>query len=98
MTVHVRIPTPLRKYTGGEDRVSVDANTVGQALSGLTEAYPDIQSRIFDDAGALRRFVNVYANDEDIRFQSDLDTEVPEGAEISIVPARSEERRVGKEC
>lgn len=87
MAVHLRIPTPLRKYTGGEDRVSVDATTVGQALQGLTEAHPDIKSRIFTDEGSLRRFVNVYANDEDIRFQNDLDTEVPEGADISIVPA-----------
>lgn len=87
MPVYVRIPTPLRKYTGNEDRVSVEATTVGQALAGLIETYPDIKSRIFDDADALRRFVNVYANDEDIRFQKNLDTEVPEGAEISIVPA-----------
>lgn len=87
MAIYIRIPTPLRKYTGGQDRVSVDGSTVGQALAGLTQAYPDIETRIFDEAGALRRFVNVYANDEDIRFQKDLDTEVAEGAEVSIVPA-----------
>jgi molybdopterin synthase sulfur carrier subunit len=87
MSVQVRIPTPLRKYTDGQDQVAVDAQTVGQALDSLTEAHPELKSRIFDDAGSLRRFVNVYANDEDIRFQNSLDTEVSDGAEVSIVPA-----------
>lgn len=87
MSVLIRIPTPLRKYTGGQDGVPVDAKTVGEALQGLAEAHPELKSRIFDDAGALRRFVNVYANQEDIRFQQNLDTEVADGGEISIVPA-----------
>lgn len=87
MSVFVRIPTPLRKYTDGQDRVEVQGDTVGQALAQLSENYPDIKNRIFDDAGALRRFVNVYANEEDIRFQDSLETAVSDGAEISIVPA-----------
>ena len=87
MTVSIRIPTPLRKYTGGQDQVSVEGATVGEALANLSEAHPEIESRIFDDAGSLRRFVNVFANDEDIRFQDKLDTEVSDGDQVSIVPA-----------
>lgn len=87
MTVSVRIPTPLRKYTGGQDQVSVEGSTVGEALAHLSEAHPELESRIFDDSGALRRFVNVFANDEDIRFQDKLDTAVADGDQVSIVPA-----------
>jgi molybdopterin synthase sulfur carrier subunit len=87
MTVSIRIPTPLRKYTGGQDQVSVEGATVGEALANLSEAHPEIESRIFDDSGSLRRFVNVFANDEDIRFQDKLDTEVSDGDQVSIVPA-----------
>jgi molybdopterin converting factor small subunit len=87
MTVNIRIPTPLRKYTDGQDQVSVEGSTVGEALANLTDAHPEIESRIFDDSGTLRRFVNVFANDEDIRFQDSLDTGVSEGDQISIVPA-----------
>lgn len=87
MSVLIRIPTPLRKYTDGQDGVSVDGSTVGEALQNLAEAHPELKSRIFDEAGELRRFVNVYANQEDIRFQNHLDTEVADGGEVSIVPA-----------
>jgi molybdopterin synthase sulfur carrier subunit len=87
MTVSIRIPTPLRKYAGGQDQIDVEASTVGEALANLNEAHPDIESRLFDDSGSLRRFVNVFANDEDIRFQDSLDTEVADGDQVSIVPA-----------
>lgn len=87
MTVSVRIPTPLRKYTDGQDQVSVEGATVGEALANLAEAHPELKSRIFDDSGTVRRFVNVFANDEDIRFQEQLDTELSEGDQVSIVPA-----------
>ena len=87
MTVSVRIPTPLRKYTDGQSQVEVEGATVGEALANLGEAHPELRKRIFDDSGSVRRFVNVFANDEDIRFQDQLDTGLEEGDQISIVPA-----------
>lgn len=87
MTVSVRIPTPLRKYTDGQEEVRVEGATVGEALANLAEAHPELKNRIFDDSGTVRRFVNVFANDEDIRFQDSLDTEVSDGDQLSIVPA-----------
>ncbi len=87
MSVSVRIPTPLRKYTDGQDQVSVEGTTVGEALQNLAEAHPELKTRIFDDSGTVRRFVNVFANDEDIRFQDSLDTALSEGDQVSIVPA-----------
>jgi sulfur-carrier protein len=87
MSVEVRIPTPLRKFTGGSDKVSVDGATVGQALDSLAEAHPEIKSRIFDDEGQVRRFVNIFANDEDIRFQDKLETTLSDGDQIALVPA-----------
>lgn len=87
MTVSVRIPTPLRKYTEGQDQVSVEGATVGEALANLADAHPELKSRIFADGGSVRRFVNVFANDEDIRFQEQLDTELSDGDQVSIVPA-----------
>lgn len=87
MTVSVRIPTPLRKFTDGNESVEVEGSTVGEALGNLAEAHPELKKRIFDDSGSVRRFVNVFANDEDIRFQESLDTEVSDGDQVSIVPA-----------
>jgi len=83
----VRIPTPLRKLTGGLEEVQVQGATVGALLQSLEQAHPGIRERIFDDKGQVRRFVNIFANEEDIRFLQNLDTPVKDGDEISIVPA-----------
>jgi len=83
----VRIPTPLRKYTGGSDAVEADGATVALLVGDLDKRYPGIKARICDDAGQVRRFVNVFVNGEDIRFLKHLDTPVKAGDEISIVPA-----------
>lgn len=87
MAVDVRIPTPLRKFTNNQEIVSVEGATVGEALQSLTDAHPDLRSRLFTDDGAVRRFVNIFANDEDIRFQQSLETSLSDGDSISIVPA-----------
>lgn len=87
MAVTVRIPTPLRSFTAGQDAVEVAGATVGQAIDALESAHPGIKSKICDDAGKVRRFVNIFANDEDIRFLDSLGTELGEGDELSIVPA-----------
>ncbi|RME82181.1 MAG: MoaD/ThiS family protein [Zetaproteobacteria bacterium] len=87
MAVKVRIPTPLRRLTGGKDVVEVEASTIGEMLDALEAAYPGIKERICDERGELRRFVNVYLNDEDVRFMQGKDTPVKDGDEVSIVPA-----------
>ncbi len=83
----VRIPTPLRKLTQGAEEVSAAGGTVGEVLTDLEKNYPGIKARICDDSGQVRRFVNIFANDEDIRFLDNLETRVAEGDEVSIVPA-----------
>ena len=83
----VRIPTPLRKLTDGNEEVSVAGSTVGEILNALDEKHPGMKGRIFDDAGKIKRFVNIFANDEDIRFLQNLDTPVKDDDEVSIVPA-----------
>ena len=87
MSVSVRIPTPLRKHTDGQEEVEVDGSTAGEVLQNLGEEYPDLREKIFTDDGGVRRFVNVFANDRDIRFQDELETEVEDGDQVSIVPA-----------
>jgi molybdopterin converting factor small subunit len=87
MSVTVRIPTQLRQLTAGAGEISLEASTVGQALKGLESSYPGFGERLFDEAGALRRFVNVFVADEDIRFLEGLETPVSEGTVISVVPA-----------
>ena len=87
MSVTVRIPTTLRPLTSGQSEVSVEAGTVGEALAALDAAHPGFTERITDESGALRRFVNVFVSDEDVRFLNGLDTEVPDGAVVAIVPA-----------
>lgn len=82
----VRIPTPLRTLTGGEAAVTVDGATVGQLIENLEKAHPGMRDRLLDEKG-VRRFVNVYVGDEDIRFLDGLETAVEDGTEISIVPA-----------
>lgn len=87
MSVIVRIPTPLRKFTENEETVESDGATVGAAIGQAAEKFPGLKDRLYDDAGVLRRFVNVFLNDEDIRFQDGPDTAVKDGDEISIIPA-----------
>ena len=87
MTATIRIPTPLRAATGGASTVNVEAGTVGEALASLEQAHPGVSERLLDDSGQLRRFVNVFVDDEDVRFQQGLDTPVADGATVSIIPA-----------
>ena len=87
MPVKVRIPTPLRKLTNNEEIVEVTAETVSAALGELQSRYPGIKERLLDDNGAVRRFVNVYVNEEDIRFLQNQQTPLKSGDEISIIPA-----------
>lgn len=87
MPISVRIPTPLRKFTGGAESVTASGATVAAVVQDIEGRHPGLKERICDDAGKVRRFVNLYVNGEDIRFLSSLDTPVKEGDEISIVPA-----------
>ena len=83
----VRIPTQLRTLSGGAAEVSVDGSTVGEVLKALESAHPGFAARLFDDTGGLRRFVNVFVADEDVRFLLGLETSVADGQTVSIVPA-----------
>ena len=87
MSLSVRIPTQLRPLTGGAGEVEVEGSTVGEALKALDAAHPGMADRLFDEAGNLRRFVNVFLADEDVRFLDGLATPVPSGQTLSIVPA-----------
>ena len=87
MAVTVRIPTQLRTLSGGASEVQVDAGTVADALKALDAAHNGFAERLFDDSGSLRRFVNVFVADEDIRFLDGVNTAVTEGQVVSIVPA-----------
>ncbi|HEY5097918.1 MAG TPA: ubiquitin-like small modifier protein 1 [Acidimicrobiales bacterium] len=87
MSVNVRVPTQLRTLTGGVGEISVEGSTVGEALKALDVAHPGFAERIFDDRGDLRRFVNVFLADEDVRFLDGLATPVADGQTLSIVPA-----------
>ncbi|MEI8263041.1 MAG: MoaD/ThiS family protein [Actinomycetes bacterium] len=87
MSVIIRVPTQLRQLTAGTGEITVEATTVGEALHALEASYPGFGERIFDEAGALRRFVNVFLADEDVRFLEGLATPVADGVTISIVPA-----------
>ena len=83
----VRVPTQLRTLTGGASEVPVEGATVGEVLKALDAAHPGFQDRLFDEGGKLRRFVNVFVAEEDIRFLQGLDSAVAEGQTVSIVPA-----------
>ena len=83
----IRIPTPLRKLTQGKEEVTAAGATIGALIASLETQYPGIKERICDDSGQVRRFVNIFANDEDIRFLKNLETPVKDSDEISIVPA-----------
>ena len=87
MAVTVRIPTPLRSATNGASTVEVEGATVGEVLTNLDETHPGVGERLLDEQGQIRRFVNVFVNDEDVRFQSGLSTPVEDGTTISIIPA-----------
>ncbi len=87
MSAKVRIPTPLRKLTNNEDVVEVNPGTIGGVIAELQSRYPGIKERLLDDTGSVRRFVNVYVNEEDIRFLQNQETPVKSGDEISIIPA-----------
>lgn len=87
MTVTVRIPTQLRELSGGAAEVSLDAGSLADVLAALDAAHPGFQGRLFGDDGELRRFVNVFVADEDIRFLDGLGTTVEDGGTVSIVPA-----------
>lgn len=87
MSVSVRIPTILRTYTAGSAQVTAEPGTLRDVIASLDASYPGIGGRIIDDAGNLRRFVNVYVGDEDVRFARGLDTPVPAGAHVSVIPA-----------
>ena len=87
MPVQVRIPTPLRKLTAGRDVVEAAGATVGAIIDNLEKNCPGLKERLCDEQGKVRRFVNIFLNDEDIRFLSSLQTAVKDGDEIAIVPA-----------
>lgn len=83
----VRIPTPLRKLTNGAEEVTASGGTIGELINNLEKAHPGLKERICDDQGKVRRFVNIFANEEDIRFLKGLETPVKDTDEVSIVPA-----------
>jgi molybdopterin synthase sulfur carrier subunit len=87
MSQKVRIPTPLRKLTNNEEIVVVNAPTIGEAIVELQSRFPGIQERLTDESGEVRRFINVYLNEEDIRFLQNKQTALKDGDEISIIPA-----------
>ena len=87
MAIKVRIPTPLRKITGGNDEVEATGANVAEVIADLEKNHPGIKERICEEDGNLRKFVNLYVNDEDIRFKDNLDTAVTDGDELSIIPA-----------
>jgi sulfur-carrier protein len=84
---NVRIPTPLRKLTDGQSEVQVEGDDLRTVIANLEAAHPGIGDRLLDDSGQLRRFVNVFVRDEDVRFQDGLETKVDDADTISIVPA-----------
>ena len=87
MAVDVRLPTLLRTNTDGASSVAADGATVGEVFGSLTDRYPGLKGQLVDDHGGLHKFVNVYVNDDDIRYLEQLDTKVAEGDVISILPA-----------
>ncbi|MFP5264907.1 MAG: MoaD/ThiS family protein [Blastocatellia bacterium] len=87
MPLKLIIPTPLRRLTADQDAVEVEAGTVEEIIARLDDRHPGIRSRLCEDDGRLRRFINVYVDGEDVRFLENLSTQVPDGAELSIVLA-----------
>ncbi len=87
MTVTVKIPTPLRGLTGQKDKVAADGANVAEVIASMDSQHPGIKARLCDENGALRHFVNIYIDGEDVRYMSGIETEVSDGNELSIVPA-----------
>ena len=87
MSVSVRIPTILRTYTDGASEVDAAGGTLAEVIDSLDASFPGIKGRILDEQGAIRRFVNVYVGNDDVRFLDALDTSTPEGTEVSVIPA-----------
>ncbi len=87
MAVSVRIPTILRTYTQDQSQVDADGADLAAVLDSLESSFPGIKARVVDEQGALRRFVNIYVAEEDVRFANGLDTPTPDGTQISIIPA-----------
>ncbi len=87
MSIKVRIPTPLRKITNGADEVAAEGGNVSEIIADLEKNYPGLKERICEPDGKLRRFVNIYLNDEDIRFKKNMETELKDADELSIIPA-----------
>jgi molybdopterin converting factor small subunit len=85
--VSVRVPTILRPYTQGASEVSVEGSTLSEVLESLDTSYPGIKGRVLDDTGELRRFVNVYVDNDDVRFAEGLQTSIKDGGQVSIIPA-----------
>lgn len=87
MSVSLRIPTTLRTLTAGSSEVTVEGSTVAEVIAALEAAHPGFKERLLDDEGGLRRFVNVFVADDDVRFMDGMNTPVPDGATVSIIPA-----------
>ncbi|MFC5264570.1 molybdopterin converting factor small subunit [Kribbella orskensis] len=87
MSISVRVPTILRPYTQGASEVSVEGSTLSEVLESLDTSYPGIKGRVLDDSGELRRFVNVYVDNDDVRFAEGLQTSIKDGGQVSIIPA-----------
>ena len=85
--IRVRVPTPLRPMTGGKSEVEIEGQTVGQLIENLGAAHPGLKERLYDEKGEVRRFINIYVNEEDIRFLTGTDTPLKDGDEVSIIPA-----------
>lgn len=87
MPVAIRIPTPLRKLTANQSELMIDGDTIGSILENMNASYPGIKDRICDESGSVKRFINIYVNEEDIRFLQGTDTKVKSGDKVAIVPA-----------
>ena len=87
MAVEVRLPTVLRSHAGGASVVTLDGSTIGEVLGKLVAEYPGLTGQVVQADGSLHKFVNIYVNDDDVRYLDGLETPVPDGAEISILPA-----------
>jgi sulfur-carrier protein len=87
VSVSVRVPTILRPYTQGASEVSAEGATLVEVLDSLDSSYPGIKGRVLDESGELRRFVNVYVDDDDVRFADGLQTSIKDGGQVSIIPA-----------
>lgn len=87
MAIIVRIPTPLRKFTGDQAEVSIEGSSVGELIDNLEAQHAGIKEKVAEESGAIRRFVNIYVNEEDIRFLDGPETPLKDGDQVTIVPA-----------